>query len=140
MMWCFPVNSFNFKLTFVETTFIHRMYKVKIIKSIFIKLCHWLTRTYNTKLHLFSLKTFWYKPKILNLPYFIDLPIMKLLYTWREEFRNWFVNYYIVYPHAFHSFFSRFRSLESINVTVIQIATDRFGNIIDFFPNGWKMV
>ena len=41
-----------------------------------------------------------------NLPYFSDLPIMKLLYTWREEFRNRVVNYYILYLHAFFPFFS----------------------------------
>ena len=45
-------------------------------------------------------------------------------------------NYYIAYPHAFHSFFFGlvlWRIRFGINVSVIQIANDRCGNITEFF-------
>ena len=92
----FPANSFNFKPTFVKTTLnIHRMYKSKI-KILSLKFV-----TDDFIYSLFQLEE--------NLSYFIDLSIMKLLYTWHEEFWNRVVNYYIVYPHAFSvSFFGEY--------------------------------
>lgn len=100
------------------------MYKIKSFIS------HWLTWTYNIRFQLFPLATLNISQKSQTLEenrhYFIDLPIMKLLYTSREELANF----------TYFSFFflgcvlSRTRF--DINFSVSQIANGRCGNIFFF--------